>query len=202
MHWAFGVRNGFGSQPAAGANLFGYSAPITPKFTPMVAQTWTVFANGSPKTRTILPIVAQSRETRDRPPPVPRAFGTHGYPKTQQIPPIVPQAHGASGGCTSIFTRWPCSRPFRTVLATALLWVGAAEHCRSSPPGGRDLHKHVAHSRRLYWRWRWALDINIHPLAVLTAVLYRLGDGVAVVGGFVRAWRRCTYRRRRVWPHR
>jgi len=45
-------------------------------------------------------------------------------------------------------------------------------------------------------------DINIHPLAVLTAVSYRLGDGVAVVGGFVRAWRRCTYRRRRVWPHR
>ena len=46
------------------------------------------------------------------------------------------------------------------------------------------------------------LDINIHPLAVLTAVSYRLGDGVAVVGGFVRAWHRCTYRRRRVWPHR
>ena len=45
-------------------------------------------------------------------------------------------------------------------------------------------------------------DINIPPLAVLTAVSYRLGDGVAVVGGFVRAWRRCTYRRRRVWPHR
>ena len=28
------------------------------------------------------------------------------------------------GGWTSIFTLWPCSRPFRTVLATALLWVG------------------------------------------------------------------------------
>ena len=27
------------------------------------------------------------------------------------------------------------------------------------------------------------LDINIHPLAVLTAVSYRLGDDVAVVGG-------------------
>ena len=25
---------------------------------------------------------------------------------------------------TSIFTLWPCSRPFRTVLATALLWLG------------------------------------------------------------------------------
>ena len=31
------------------------------------------------------------------------------------------------------------------------------------------------------------LDINIHPLAVLTAVSYRLGDGVAVVGGVVRS---------------
>ena len=28
------------------------------------------------------------------------------------------------GGWTSIFTLWPCSRPFRTVLATPLLWVG------------------------------------------------------------------------------
>ena len=40
------------------------------------------------------------------------------------------------------------------------------------------------------------LDINIHPLAVLTAVSYRLGDAVAVGGRFVRsgAPRRC-YRR-------
>ena len=28
------------------------------------------------------------------------------------------------GGWTSIFTLWPCSRPFRTALATPLLWVG------------------------------------------------------------------------------
>ena len=30
-------------------------------------------------------------------------------------------------------------------------------------------------------------DINIHPLAVLTAVSYRLGDDVAVGGRFVRS---------------
>ena len=45
----------------------------------MVAQTRTVFAHGSPKTRTILPIVAQSREIRDRPPPMPLAFGAVGF---------------------------------------------------------------------------------------------------------------------------
>ena len=28
------------------------------------------------------------------------------------------------GGWISIITLWPWSRPFRTVLATALLWVG------------------------------------------------------------------------------
>ena len=40
------------------------------------------------------------------------------------------------------------------------------------------------------------LDINIHPLAVLTAVSYRLGDDVAVGGRFVRSGgpRRCCRR--------
>ena len=43
------------------------------------------------------------------------------------------------------------------------------------------------------------LNINIHPLAVLTAVSYRIGDDVAVGGRFVqsRAWtkaRACTQR--------
>ena len=40
------------------------------------------------------------------------------------------------------------------------------------------------------------LNINIHPLAVLTAVSYRIGDGVAVGGRFVqsRGPRRCCGR--------
>ena len=40
------------------------------------------------------------------------------------------------------------------------------------------------------------LDINIHPLAVLTAVSYRLGDDAAVGGRFVRSGgpRRCCRR--------
>ena len=40
------------------------------------------------------------------------------------------------------------------------------------------------------------LDINIHPFAVLTAVLYCLGDDVAVGGRFVRSGgpRRCCGR--------
>ena len=38
------------------------------------------------------------------------------------------------------------------------------------------------------------LDINIHPLAVLTTVSYRLGDDAAVGGGFRRS--RCARSRR------